>query len=224
MYQRTVVGLLAAALPALVTLAFATPASATTLTFDDISSLDEYASLGVTFSGNASIWSSTAPSVLIDPDGGAYSVPCALQFGNAGGVEGNVYFDMAVTEVSVWALSGPGPDNLSGGWVRARDSDGTLLEEILVSDDVQFEQILCLASGIRQLDFFTPDPADDIWDHLSFQPTCPWDLDGSGDVGVTDFLELLAVWGQEGVPADFDGGGVGITDFLLLLANWGPCP
>ncbi|MHC5006871.1 MAG: NHL repeat-containing protein [Planctomycetota bacterium] len=55
-------------------------------------------------------------------------------------------------------------------------------------------------------------------------PPCPWDLDGSGDVGVTDFLNLLGVWGQAGVPADFDGGGVGITDFLQLLANWGPCP
>jgi hypothetical protein len=53
---------------------------------------------------------------------------------------------------------------------------------------------------------------------------CPWDLDGSGDVGITDFLAMLGVWGQTGVPADFDGGGVGITDFLQLLANWGPCP
>jgi hypothetical protein len=53
---------------------------------------------------------------------------------------------------------------------------------------------------------------------------CPWDLDGSGDVGVTDFLEMLAVWGQTGVPADFDGAGVGVTDFLILLGNWGPCP
>jgi hypothetical protein len=53
---------------------------------------------------------------------------------------------------------------------------------------------------------------------------CPWDLDGSGDVGVTDFLEMLAVWGQSGVPADFDGDGVSVTDFLILLGNWGPCP
>jgi hypothetical protein len=60
---------------------------------------------------------------------------------------------------------------------------------------------------------------------LSCEPgPCPWDLDDSGDVGVTDFLQLLAVWGQVGVPADFDGGGVGVTDFLILLGNWGPCP
>jgi hypothetical protein len=55
---------------------------------------------------------------------------------------------------------------------------------------------------------------------------CVWDLDGSGDVGVTDFLELLAAWGSTpGGPPDFDGDGeVGIVDFLTLLAHWGPCP
>jgi hypothetical protein len=54
---------------------------------------------------------------------------------------------------------------------------------------------------------------------------CPWDLDGSGVVGITDFLELLAMWGSSpGGPPDFDGDGtVGIVDFLALLANWGPC-
>ena len=55
-------------------------------------------------------------------------------------------------------------------------------------------------------------------------PTCPWDCaDGDGVVGIGDFLALLSVWGQTGVPCDIDGGGVGITDFLALLAAWGPC-
>ena len=56
-------------------------------------------------------------------------------------------------------------------------------------------------------------------------PGCPWDCGGDddGDVGIVDFLELLAQWGTPG-SCDFDGGGVGITDFLALLANWGPCP
>ena len=54
---------------------------------------------------------------------------------------------------------------------------------------------------------------------------CPWDLDAGGDVGITDFLELLAQWATDpGGPPDFDGDGtVGITAFLELLANWGPC-
>jgi hypothetical protein len=54
---------------------------------------------------------------------------------------------------------------------------------------------------------------------------CPWDCDppGDGEVGVTDFLQMLAEWGGPG-NCDFDGGGVSITDFLDLLAAWGPCP
>ena len=53
---------------------------------------------------------------------------------------------------------------------------------------------------------------------------CPWDLDGDGNVGITDFLLLLGTWGQSGVPSDIDcNGDVGIQDFLALLANWGPC-
>ena len=51
------------------------------------------------------------------------------------------------------------------------------------------------------------------------------DLDGDGQVGITDFLMLLASWGvcpdPDVCPADMDDDGVvGITDFLLLLANW----
>ena len=54
---------------------------------------------------------------------------------------------------------------------------------------------------------------------------CPADCgDGDGMVGIDDFLALLSVWGQTGVPCDIDNGGVGITDFLALLAAWGPCP
>lgn len=55
-------------------------------------------------------------------------------------------------------------------------------------------------------------------------PPCPWDCaDDNGDVGINDFLALLAQWTTPG-SCDFDGGGVGINDFLTLLANWGPCP
>jgi len=53
--------------------------------------------------------------------------------------------------------------------------------------------------------------------------SCPWDCgDDDGNVGIVDFLALLAQRGAPG-PCDFDGGGVGINDFLELLANWGDC-
>ena len=53
---------------------------------------------------------------------------------------------------------------------------------------------------------------------------CPWDCaDADGNVGITDFLALIAQWGGPG-PCDFDGGDVHVTDFLLMLAAWGPNP
>ena len=56
---------------------------------------------------------------------------------------------------------------------------------------------------------------------------CLADINDGGSVDITDFLQLLAVWGpcEPGCFGDVDfDGDVGITDFLLLLANWGPCP
>ena len=80
------------------------------------------------------------------------------------------------------------------------------------------------ADNVRSLNEAAPTVAD-------FRPTmvpttCPWDLDGDGDVGITDFLDLLARWGTDPAgPPDFDGDGtVGINDFLELLGNWGACP
>ncbi len=42
---------------------------------------------------------------------------------------------------------------------------------------------------------------------------CPWDLDGDGEVGITDFLDLLGNWDNP----------YGINDFLDLLGSWGSC-
>jgi hypothetical protein len=55
---------------------------------------------------------------------------------------------------------------------------------------------------------------------------CVWDLNSDDDVGVRDFLQLLAQWGMDpGGPPDFNGNGVvGMEDFLELLNWWGPCP
>ncbi len=56
---------------------------------------------------------------------------------------------------------------------------------------------------------------------------CLWDCGGDhdGNVGIEDFLALLAQWQQVGTTCDFGLGpaGVGINEFLELLANWGPC-
>jgi hypothetical protein len=66
--------------------------------------------------------------------------------------------------------------------------------------------------------------------------TCPGDFSGvgsvpDGNVGIQEFLAVLAQWGCAGAcTADVAGPGgtppdgtVGIDDFLFVLANWGPC-
>jgi hypothetical protein len=65
-------------------------------------------------------------------------------------------------------------------------------------------------------------------DDYPFEPPvnpCPWDCgNDDGEVGINDFLAMLADWGSPG-PCDLDGNDViDVVDFLDLLANWGPCP
>ncbi len=62
-------------------------------------------------------------------------------------------------------------------------------------------------------------PADDV----CF--TCIGDSDGDAEVGIIDFLQVLADWGPCGsCPGDIDGSGeVGIGDFLIVLVAWGRC-
>jgi hypothetical protein len=55
---------------------------------------------------------------------------------------------------------------------------------------------------------------------------CFGDTNGNGEVGVEDFLQMLADWGPcSSCPADVDSNGVvDVSDFLDLLSRWGPCP
>ena len=82
---------------------------------------------------------------------------------------------------------------------------------------------------IRAVDLYANSSTAVYYDDVSLvggKDTCPWDLNGSGDVGILDLLALLAAWGPNpGDPADFDGSGtVDIFDLLTLIANWGACP
>ena len=116
---------------------------------------------------------------------------------------------------------GPSGPEVSGGWHRRE----FLVSDIAgISNSDQF-RIRFHASDLGGVSFVEAGVDGVELEIISCEPgPCPWDLDGSGDVGIADFLEMLAVWGAVGVPADFDGGGVGVTDFLILLGNWGPCP
>ena len=117
-----------------------------------------------------------------------------------------------------------------GGKIWSLRHDG-----IQVTELVEIQDALNPEGLIGKITAFGEDFHGELYicDHLGGEvfkivpsEACPWDLDGSADVGIVDFLDLLAQWGTDpGGPPDFDGDGiVGITDFLLLLANWGKCP
>ncbi|MCP3903941.1 MAG: right-handed parallel beta-helix repeat-containing protein [Planctomycetes bacterium] len=55
---------------------------------------------------------------------------------------------------------------------------------------------------------------------------CPSDLDGSGDVGFGDILDIIGHWGScPGCPQDLNGDTqVGFADILVVIGAWGPCP
>ncbi|MHC5024353.1 MAG: hypothetical protein ACYTGG_10665 [Planctomycetota bacterium] len=68
---------------------------------------------------------------------------------------------------------------------------------------------------------------EDLIEHLAPGTLTPGDLDGDGQVAISDLLQLLAAWGAcsepcpPSCPEDLDGDcTVGITDLLVLLGNW----
>ena len=155
-------------LPVLMLVAISSNANAITLDFNT-SSVNDYAPLGVTFSANASIWSFGGPSVLDNPSGGPYSVPNGLQFGSAGGVIGYIYFDQAQAYVSIWALSGPGPDLLNSPiYIKAYDAADQLIDEDFADNTVQFDLLSVNGAGIVKIETFSPVVNNDVWDDLTF--------------------------------------------------------
>ncbi len=141
----------------------------------------------------------------------------------------NPFQDVMDVEVSddggsIWTtLETVGPDGreVDGGWFLSTFRVGEFVDttsqfriRFMASDTDPGSVVEAAVDGVVLRTIVCPDPSG-----------CVWDLDGSGDVGIVDLLDLLAVWASDpGGPPDFDGdGSVGITDFLELLANWGPC-
>lgn len=55
---------------------------------------------------------------------------------------------------------------------------------------------------------------------------CPSDIDGDGEVGMAEILEVILSWGdcKAGCPGDLNADGmVGHADVLAILRDWGPC-
>jgi hypothetical protein len=52
---------------------------------------------------------------------------------------------------------------------------------------------------------------------------CP-DINGDGNVDVSDLLIVIAYWGSPDSPADINQDGiVDVTDLLIVVGSWGPC-
>jgi len=110
----------------------------------------------------------------------------------------------------------------NGGYViNGIDPDDTAFR-VSGAGDVNGDGVPDLIVGARLADAGGNIDAGESY--VVFGRSCPWDCaDGDGQVGIIDFLALLADWNNASA-CDFDGGGAGITDLLELLANWGPCP
>ncbi len=125
-----------------------------------------------------------------------------------------------------WVLSHQKISDTEGGFTGILDNGDWFGSSVASLGDLDGDGMADLAVGARY-DGDGGDRHGAVWVlFLDGVGACPWDLDGTGGVGILDLLALLAAWGSDpGGPPDFDGDGtVGILDLLTLLANWGPCP
>ncbi len=54
---------------------------------------------------------------------------------------------------------------------------------------------------------------------------CVPDIDGDGQVAVTDLVAIIVAWGTDDPSADLnDDGVVDVTDLVTVITTWGPCP
>lgn len=66
------------------------------------------------------------------------------------------------------------------------------------------------------------DLGDNTFDDVCAGSACAGDVDGSGQVGPGDVVELIYLWGGGSGAADCDGDGlVGVLDLIIVLRRWG---
>ncbi len=121
----------------------------------------------------------------------------------------------------------PNLDTNGDGVINTQD---TMPGEVLVGHD-DWANINLAFTGCPNFEagvsgYMVPSSRDMTYEELEMISgigACEADLDGDGQVGSSDLAQLIGLWGQTGVPADFDGGGVGSSDLATLIGNWGPC-
>ena len=133
------------------------------------------------------------------------------------GPQGPGRIHVYVSDGTQWTIATQFVGGVSGNYAYSRFGVSVTIDgdDVLLGTNVQ-----SLETGSVSSAFVTF--------NLGCASTCPADLDGSGEVGVSDFLAVLAAWGpcppQQDCDEDIDGSGeVGVSDFLAVLAAWGPC-
>jgi hypothetical protein len=89
-----------------------------------------------------------------------------------------------------------------------------------------FHVYRCSPSFVWRVGDADPVGGDDTPGATNTSCPCLADLDATGDVGLPDLLELVALWGPcAGCEADFSSDGcINAPDLAFLLESWGPCP
>jgi len=104
------------------------------------------------------------------------------------------------------------------------------VEIVCLGDSMDFYYDPVLAGQEVGVSFGTTSPTEGFEGgvRLSGEPDCPGDIDGDGDVDLSDLAELLGAYGTfEGDPgynpdADLDGDGwIGLSDLAALLSMYG---
>ena len=191
-----------------------------TLTFEDAPSLADYAAIGVHFSDNVTRWLGGPCSVFEDPDCGPVTPPMGVCAGNCGGQTGVISFDAELRSVSIYALSGPGPDNITPGtMIRCFDAAGALLAEAAADTDVQFQLLTVTADGIRRLEISSLQLNNDAWDNLSFFRRCQADWNGDATLNSQDFFDFIGAFFLMSPLSDFNGdAAINSQDFFDFLS------
>lgn len=159
---------------------------------------------------NSVLWSNENPQIVDNgaPPGVTYSL---VQGGWPG--EGNVDADPLFADATgLDAVAGTGDDDLRllprSPCINA--GTGAALPAGSLTDLDGNARVAGVAVDMGAFEFFGCGGAD---------------FDATGNIGIIDFLHLLASWGVcPGCPEDLDGdGAVGLSDFDTLLLDWGPC-
>lgn len=157
--------------------------------------------------GNAGLYGA---GVLLDWCDSAMLLDVSLSGNDAvlrgGGMYASGAFDVAVSACSVSNNTA----NLGAGGLEFASSCAGL-----ISDSAFCGQSVHVA-GTWQ------DNGGNEFENSCSGASCPGDVDGSGEVGPQDLIDLIEVWGSGQGAADCDGDGlVGVLDLILVLKRWG---